>query len=89
MVLDWEKETGGDMRGMTEVRRRGRLKTWAMRSKLFTFIFLVGALWIGRCAGQCSSNSSLVGFTADFAMVQHQLRGSFRILDDCTFKVSS
>jgi hypothetical protein len=54
---------------------------------LFVILFLLGGLWIEQCAGQCSSTSSLVGFTADFTMVQHQLRGTLRIVDDCSFTV--
>ncbi|KAL8244476.1 hypothetical protein R6Q59_010734 [Mikania micrantha] len=34
------------------------------------------------------SNVSLLNFTSHFAMVQHQLRGSFSIIDDCSFRVS-
>ncbi|XP_076911249.1 cytochrome b561, DM13 and DOMON domain-containing protein At5g54830-like [Bidens hawaiensis] len=37
----------------------------------------------------CSqSNTSLVNFTSQFVMVQHQLRGSFSIINDCSFRVS-
>ncbi len=54
---------------------------------LFVILFLLGGLWSEQCAGQCSSTSSLVGFTADFTMVQHQLRGTLRIVDDCSFTV--
>lgn len=52
-------------------------------------IFVVAVLWIGRtAAANCPSNNSLVGFRADIVMVQHQLRGSILIVDDCTFTVS-
>lgn len=52
-------------------------------------IFVVAVLWIGRtAAAKCPSNNSLVGFRADIVMVQHQLRGSIFIVDDCTFTVS-
>jgi hypothetical protein len=54
---------------------------------LFVILFLLGGLWFEQCAGQCSSTSPLVGFTADFTMVQHQLRGTLRIVDDCSFTV--
>jgi hypothetical protein len=53
----------------------------------FVVFLLPGGLWIKQCAGQCGSTSSLVGFTADFTMVQHQLRGTLRIVDDCSFTV--
>lgn len=52
-------------------------------------MFVVAVLWIGRtAAAKCLSNNSLVGFRADIVMVQHQLRGSIFIVDDCTFTVS-
>lgn len=38
--------------------------------------------------GLCTSSGPLVGFTADLSMIQHQLRGTVLILDDCTFQVS-
>jgi hypothetical protein len=53
----------------------------------FVVFLLPGGLWIEQCAGQCGSTSSLVGFTADFTMVQHQLRGTLRIVDDCSITV--
>ncbi|MFS7996775.1 putative DOMON domain, cytochrome b561/ferric reductase transmembrane, DM13 [Helianthus anomalus] len=34
------------------------------------------------------SNTSLLNFTSQFVMVQHQLRGSFSIINDCSFRVS-
>ncbi|KAG6608290.1 Cytochrome b561, DM13 and DOMON domain-containing protein, partial [Cucurbita argyrosperma subsp. sororia] len=37
----------------------------------------------------CSKTSPLVDFESEFEMVQHQLRGSFRIIDDCSFRVSN
>ncbi|KAI3696637.1 hypothetical protein L6452_29074 [Arctium lappa] len=33
------------------------------------------------------TNTSLLNFTSDFVMVQHQLRGSFKIINDCSFRV--
>lgn len=51
--------------------------------------FVVAVVWRFRTAvAQCSSLSARVGYQADFVMVQHQLRGSFRIVDDCSFTVS-
>ncbi|CAM8960529.1 unnamed protein product [Rhodiola kirilowii] len=35
----------------------------------------------------CSRNSSLMGFESEFVMVQHQLRGIFSVVDDCSFRV--
>ncbi|GJP74165.1 hypothetical protein CLOP_g4793 [Closterium sp. NIES-67] len=37
---------------------------------------------------QCSKDSQWVGFVADLSMLQHQLRGTVEILDDCSFKVT-
>ncbi|CAH1442257.1 unnamed protein product [Lactuca virosa] len=34
------------------------------------------------------TNTSLLHFTSQFVMSQHQLRGYFSIIDDCSFKVS-
>lgn len=34
------------------------------------------------------TNTSLLNFTTQFVMVQHQLRGSFSIINDCSFRVS-
>lgn len=36
----------------------------------------------------CQKGSPLVGFRADLEMLQHQLRGSIEVLDDCSFKVT-
>jgi len=70
--------------------------TSIMKSQGFTELviscafFLLVVPWLPNIAvGQCSSHSTMVGFKADFTMVQHQLRGSFLIVDDCTFTVSS
>ncbi|XP_010265740.1 PREDICTED: cytochrome b561, DM13 and DOMON domain-containing protein At5g54830-like [Nelumbo nucifera] len=38
--------------------------------------------------GGCTRNSSLVDFESEFVMVQHQLRGVFKVIDDCSFRVS-
>eukprot|EP00271_Cylindrocystis_brebissonii_P019737 TRINITY_DN6184_c0_g1_i1.p1 TRINITY_DN6184_c0_g1~~TRINITY_DN6184_c0_g1_i1.p1 ORF type:complete len:1113 (+),score=201.56 TRINITY_DN6184_c0_g1_i1:171-3509(+) len=37
----------------------------------------------------CSQSSPWVGLVADLSMLQHQLRGTVEILDDCSFKVES
>lgn len=51
---------------------------------------MAALLWFRSvaAAAPCSSSSSLVGFQADFDMVQHQLRGRLHIVDDCSFTVS-
>lgn len=54
----------------------------------FRIVLVTIFLWIGTASAQCSSSSPRVGFQADFVMVQHQLRGSFRIVNDCSFVVS-
>lgn len=40
-----------------------------------------------RPVTQCTKVHPMVGFEADLSMNQHQLRGTIRILDDCTFRV--
>ncbi|GLJ48702.1 hypothetical protein SUGI_1027160 [Cryptomeria japonica] len=37
----------------------------------------------------CTHNSSMVGFSGEFKMVQHQLRGLMTVLDDCSFRVTN
>ncbi|KAL5558210.1 hypothetical protein UlMin_034421 [Ulmus minor] len=37
----------------------------------------------------CPKTSPLVGLESDFKMVQHQLRGFLKIIDDCSFRVSN
>ncbi|MBA0624907.1 hypothetical protein Godav_010177 [Gossypium davidsonii] len=49
-----------------------------------SFIFFCNA----DSGAKCSNTSSLIGFESNFTMVQHQLRGHFKILDDCSFQVS-
>ncbi|CAF1895384.1 cytochrome b561, DM13 and DOMON domain-containing protein At5g54830 [Brassica napus] len=46
----------------------------------FFFLFVNGQ--------KCSKSSSLVGYESEFRMLQHQLRGVFTVLDDCSFRVS-
>ncbi|KAI4297374.1 hypothetical protein L6164_037268 [Bauhinia variegata] len=36
----------------------------------------------------CTRTSPLVGLESEFEMVQHQLRGYMKIIDDCSFRVS-
>lgn len=42
----------------------------------------------GNPGQQCSKKSSLIGYKSAFTMVQHQLRGNFTIVDDCSFNVA-
>ncbi|EOA19723.1 hypothetical protein CARUB_v10003770mg [Capsella rubella] len=37
---------------------------------------------------ECSNSSSLIGHKFEFMMLQHQLRGVFTVVDDCSFRVS-
>ncbi|EPS64341.1 hypothetical protein M569_10439, partial [Genlisea aurea] len=36
----------------------------------------------------CGNASAVANFTSGFAMVQHQVRGVFTVVDDCSFRVS-
>ncbi|KAL4181805.1 hypothetical protein AMTRI_Chr12g272860 [Amborella trichopoda] len=40
-------------------------------------------------AETCPKTNPLVGFESEFSMVQHQLRGVIKILDDCSFRVQN
>lgn len=60
---------------------------------VFTYVMFYSILFPfcladSNSVSSCSKNSSLVGFESDFVMVQHQLRGLFSFIDDCSFKVS-
>ncbi|TYH74386.1 hypothetical protein ES332_D05G395300v1 [Gossypium tomentosum] len=61
------------------------------KSSLLLLLFLINS-FIFFCNAdsgtKCSNTSSLIGFESNFTMVQHQLRGHFKILDDCSFQVS-
>ncbi|KAL2343131.1 hypothetical protein Fmac_004416 [Flemingia macrophylla] len=63
-----------------------------LRRSLFRpFQFLLQFLFFAAYADSapnCTHLSSLVNLTSQFQMVQHQLRGSLKIIDDCTFRVS-
>lgn len=54
------------------------------------FLLICGAFLVPvSCSrSECSNNTSRVGFRSDFVMLQHQLRGVFTVLDNCSFKVS-
>lgn len=62
---------------------------------LFGMIVFLGFGILGRFSdagslkSNCTLNSSMVGFSADFEMVQHQLRGVISILDGCSFRVTN
>lgn len=62
---------------------------------LFGIIVFLGFGILGRFSdagslkSNCTLNSSMVGFSADFEMVQHQLRGVISILDGCSFRVTN
>ncbi|XP_010541578.1 PREDICTED: cytochrome b561, DM13 and DOMON domain-containing protein At5g54830-like [Tarenaya hassleriana] len=59
------------------------------RRPVFLGCFIFGFLIFFVHADQgCSNTSSLVGFESEFIMLQHQLRGVFTIVDDCSFRVS-
>ncbi|KAI4311598.1 hypothetical protein MLD38_036482 [Melastoma candidum] len=36
----------------------------------------------------CSNSTAVSGFRSEFKMVQHQLRGYFKVIDNCSFEVS-
>ncbi|KAJ4959161.1 hypothetical protein NE237_026272 [Protea cynaroides] len=55
---------------------------------LFCSSYLLFVFCNADSGGSCSKNSSLVGYETEFVMVQHQLRGVIRLIDDCSFKVS-
>lgn len=62
---------------------------------LFGIIVFLGFGILGRFSdagslkSNCTLNSSMVGFSADFEMVQHQLRGVISIMDGCSFRVTN
>ncbi|KAF4385694.1 hypothetical protein F8388_010250 [Cannabis sativa] len=61
--------------------------------QLALFGFLVEFILLILCGVvsglSCPNTSSIVGFESEFNMVQHQLRGSLKIMDDCSFRVSN
>ncbi|KAL6549527.1 hypothetical protein OROHE_008644 [Orobanche hederae] len=53
------------------------------------FMFLIRLSYSEDPGLGCSrTNTSLLNFTSHFTMVQHQLRGLFSVVDDCSFRVS-
>ncbi|KAG9456282.1 hypothetical protein H6P81_000790 [Aristolochia fimbriata] len=55
---------------------------------LVAFFCLLFSLCDGLSTQNCSRNSFMVDFESDFVMVQKQLRGTIRVIDDCSFQVS-
>ncbi|XP_057433030.1 cytochrome b561, DM13 and DOMON domain-containing protein At5g54830-like [Lotus japonicus] len=60
-----------------------------LRESILIFIFL-SLLFIGYAdpSKNCTRTSPFVDSESEFEMVQHQLRGRLKILDDCSFRVS-
>ncbi|XP_058067594.1 cytochrome b561, DM13 and DOMON domain-containing protein At5g54830-like [Magnolia sinica] len=55
---------------------------------LILFLLLFFSLSDAGPTKDCLKTSPLIDFESDFSMVQHQLRGVIRIVDDCSFNVS-
>nr|XP_043608908.1 cytochrome b561, DM13 and DOMON domain-containing protein At5g54830-like [Erigeron canadensis] len=54
----------------------------------FGFLIFLCKFTISNSHQNCpKTNTSLVNFTCQFVMSQHQVRGSFSIINDCSFKV--
>eukprot|EP00897_Mesotaenium_endlicherianum_P009833 jgi/Mesen1/8879/ME000532S08273 len=62
---------------------------WRLHVWIGGFVLcIVLSSYMDGAAAQCTKESNLVGFRGDLSMVQHQLRGTIEIIDDCTFKVT-
>ncbi|XP_010275743.1 PREDICTED: cytochrome b561, DM13 and DOMON domain-containing protein At5g54830 [Nelumbo nucifera] len=59
-----------------------------LRGLAFLLFFLFEFCDADSGGRNCASNSSLVGFESEFLMVQHQLRGVMKVINDCSFTVS-
>ncbi|KAK7369288.1 hypothetical protein VNO80_11324 [Phaseolus coccineus] len=60
-----------------------------LRKSLFLpFLFHLLLLRYADPARSCTRDSSVVDSVSEFEMVQHQVRGSLKIKDDCSFRVS-
>lgn len=59
-----------------------------MANPLFSLLFFLSLLPFTICTSTCTKNTSLSGFVADFSMIQHQLRGTLKIIDGCSFSIS-
>ncbi|XP_061365734.1 cytochrome b561, DM13 and DOMON domain-containing protein At5g54830-like [Gastrolobium bilobum] len=61
-----------------------------MLRKSFFLAFLLHFLFFGYAdpAPNCTRVSHIVDSESEFKMVQHQLRGYLKIIDDCSFRVS-
>ncbi|KAF1002940.1 cytochrome b561, DM13 and DOMON domain-containing protein At5g54830 [Apium graveolens] len=60
------------------------------RSSLFLLLCCCWVFIVKSDPGSsCSkSNTSLINYETQFSMIQHQVRGVFTVLDDCSFRVS-
>ncbi|GER51672.1 DOMON domain-containing protein [Striga asiatica] len=56
--------------------------------RLGLFMLLIHFSYSDPGSGCPRTNTSLLNFISHFTMVQHQLRGLFSILDDCSFRVT-
>ncbi|KAL1558444.1 cytochrome b561, DM13 and DOMON domain-containing protein [Salvia divinorum] len=54
----------------------------------FIFMFLIGFSYSDPSLDCPTTNTSLLNFTSHFTLEQHQLRGIFSIINDCSFRVS-
>ncbi|KAI4364787.1 hypothetical protein MLD38_020835 [Melastoma candidum] len=71
------------------------IRGWHLRavvtSSLFALLFFIALSSArGSDSGRptCSNATVVGGFRFEFKMVQHQLRGYFRVIDNCSFEVS-
>lgn len=57
---------------------------------LFVFFYIDVFLVFGNAemGKNCSRNTSYLGYESEFIMMQHQLRGVFTLIDDCSFRVT-
>ncbi|CAA0822749.1 Cytochrome b561- DM13 and DOMON domain-containing protein [Striga hermonthica] len=56
--------------------------------RLGLFMLLIHFSYSDPGSGCPRTNTSLLNFTSHFTMVQHQLRGLFSVVDDCSFRVT-
>lgn len=63
-----------------------------MPREAFSFALLYGIFVLASVVSDadpgCPKTHPAVGFSSEFKMVQHQLRGSLVVIDDCSFEVS-
>ena len=58
------------------------------KSIFFGFLFNLLVFSYADPGPNCDRTSVLIGLESEFTMVQHQLRGHLKIIDDCSFRVS-